>query len=184
MKKEETVITLVNGGMHNQKAYRKMKDMLDNNRYKPPRLYHVVMMDSEHSKDYRAALKALCLELRRKDMPCQWKGCLEVDKEKGLHFHVFILVEAKYRNPCSVLNHNSQHWLNVMMQKRELTYYIAPPANRIHRTKLGKQVNYATLAGEKLVDCLIWISYLVKSRSKVDGMKRIYFGCQPSRALF
>lgn len=42
-----------------------------------------------------------------------------------------------------------------MMQKRELTYYIAPPANPIHRTKLGKRLNYATLAGEKLADCLI-----------------------------
>ena len=31
MKKEETIITLANGGMHNQKAYRKMKDMLNNN---------------------------------------------------------------------------------------------------------------------------------------------------------
>jgi len=182
MKKEETVITQANGGMHNQKAYRKMKSMLNNNYYTSPRLYHLVMMGSEQSRDYQAAMKALCLELRRQDIPCQWKGCLEVDAEKGLHFHVFILAEAKHRNPCSVLNHNSQHWLDVMMQKRELTYYIAPPENPIHRTKLGKQVNYATLAGEKLADCLIWISYLAKSRSKIDEMKRIYFGSQPSRS--
>jgi hypothetical protein len=31
MKKEETAIILANGGMHNQKAYWKMKDMLNNN---------------------------------------------------------------------------------------------------------------------------------------------------------
>lgn len=182
MKKEETVITLANGGMHSQKAYRKMKDMLKGNYYTSPRLYHLVMMGSEQRRDYQAAMKALCLELRRKDIDCQWKGCLEVDEEKGLHFHVFILAEAKHRNPCSVLNHNSQHWMDVMMQKRELTYYIAPPENPIHRTRMGKRLNYATLAGAKLDDCLIWISYLVKRRSKEDSLKRTYFGSQPSKS--
>ena len=182
MKKEEAAITLANGGMHSQKAYRKMKDMLINNRYKAPRLYHLVLMGSEQTKDYQAAMKALCLELRRWDMPCQWKGCVEVDENKGLHFHAFILVEAKHRNPCSVLNHNAQDWLNVMMQKRGLTYYLAPPQNPIHRTGLGKKLNYATLAGEKLADCLVWISYLAKRRSKAN-LPRIYFGSQPSREL-
>jgi hypothetical protein len=104
---------------------RKMKSMLNNNYYTSPRLYHLVMMGSEQSHDYQAAMKALCLELRRQEIPCQWKGCLEVD-EKGLHFHVFMLVEAKHRNPYSILNHNDQDWTNVMMQKRDLTYYIAP----------------------------------------------------------
>jgi hypothetical protein len=181
--KEETVITLANEAMHNQKAYRKMKDMLNNNTYTSPRLYHLVFMGSELSGDYQAAMKALCLELRRQDIPCQWKACLEVDAEKGLHFHAFILTEAKYRSPCAVLNHNAQHWLNVMMQKRGLTYHIAPPVNPIHRTKLGKKLNYATLAGEKLADCIVWISYLVKRRSKVDTMQRIYFGSRPNRAV-
>jgi hypothetical protein len=183
MKKEETVITLANGGMHNQKAYRKIKDMLNNNYYTSPRLYHLILMGSEFSKDYQAAMKALCLELRRQNIPCQWKGCLEVDEEKGLHFHVFILTEAKYRSPCAILNHNSQQWLDVMMLKRGLTYHIAPPANPIHRTRLGKKLNYATLAGEKLADCLVWISYLVKRRSKVDSISPIYFGSRPLRLL-
>lgn len=184
MKKEETVITLANEGMHDQKAYRKMKDMLATHNYTSPRLYHLVFMGSEVSKNYQDAVKALCLELRRQDIPCQWKACLEVDDEKGLHLHIFILTEAKHRNPCSVLNHNAQHWLNVMMQKRGLTYYIAPPHNQIHRTGAGKRLNYATLAGKKLADCMVWISYLAKRRSKVDSMRGIYFGSKPSRSRF
>jgi hypothetical protein len=67
------------------------------------------------------------------------------------------------------------------MQKRKLSYYIAPLENPMHRARLGKRVNYATLGGEKLIDCLVWISYLVKSRSKVGGLKRTYFGSQPNR---
>lgn len=183
MIKEETTITLANDGMHSQKAYRKMKDMLNNHTYAAPRLYHLVFMGSELSKDYQAAMKALCLELRRQNIPCQWKACLEVDAEKGLHFHAFILTEAKYRSPCAVLNHNAQHWLNVMMLKRGLTYHIARPVSPIHLGKDGQKWNYATLAGEKLADCIVWISYLVKRRSKVESGRGTYFGSKRSRAI-
>lgn len=175
MRKEETSITKINGGMHNQKEYAKLKKMLNEQAYKQPRLYHLVLMGSEQTKEYQSAIKALCFELRRKDIPCQWKACLEVDADKGLHFHVFILAEAKYINPCSILNHNAQGWLNIMMQRRGLRYYIAPPKSSIHQTASTKK-NYATLAGEKLADCLIWISYLVKARSKPKNIRQIYFG--------
>lgn len=175
MKKEETVITLANDGMHSQRAYVKMKAMLNNNKYICPRVYHIVMMGSEDLKEYQSALKALCGELVKNNIPHQWKSCVEKDKDKRLHIHVFFLVEAKYRNPCSILNGNEQGWLNVMLSRRDLRYHIAPPKNPIHQTGKGKILNYATLAGEKLADCLIWISYLVKVRSKPD-FKHIYFG--------
>ncbi len=175
MKKEETCITLANNGMHNQKAYVKMKNMLNNNKFIAPRLYHIIFTGTEISKYYQAAMKALVFELRRKNIDCEWKSCLEVEEEKGLHWHVFILVEAKYRNPCSILNHNNQSWLVAMMQQRGLTFYIAPPQSRIHRTSEGKTLNYATLAGEKLDDCLVWISYLVKRRSKCKDIEHTYF---------
>lgn len=183
MKKEETSITLANDGMHSQRQYAKMKRMLNGNTYKQPRLYHIVFTGSEQSDDYHDALKALCFELRRKNMPCQWKACLEVEPEKGLHMHVFILVEAKHINPCSLINHNAQSWFVVMMQKRGLGFHIAPPQSPIHRTGDGKRLNYATLAGEKLADCIVWISYLVKSRSKLDSMTHIYFGSRPTRSV-
>lgn len=181
MMKEETVITLANDGMHNQKAYRKMKDMLNNHAYISPRLYHIVLMGSELSESYQDAMKALCFELRRQEIPCQWKACLEVDDEKGLHFHVFILAEAKYKSPCSILNHNSQQWMNVTMQKQGLTYHIASPHHPMHRSRKGRLLNYATLAGEKLADCIVWISYLAKKRSKSDQMTHIYFGSRIAR---
>lgn len=175
MKKEETVITLINGGMHSQRAYVRMKDMLINNEYINPRLYHIVLMGSEDLREYQSALKSLCAELAKNNIPTQWKSCLEIDNHKRLHIHVFLLVEAKYKNPCSIINGNEQGWLNVMLSKRELRYHIAQPKNPIHQTGKGKILNYATLAGEKLADCLIWISYLVKNRSKPD-IEHIYFG--------
>jgi hypothetical protein len=70
-----------------------------------------------------------------------------------------------------------------MMQKRGLTYHIAPPHNLIHRNREGKQLNYATLAREKLADCLVWISYIVKSRSKLDSITHIYSGSRPTRYI-
>jgi hypothetical protein len=80
-------------------------------------------------------------------------------------------------------HHNYQGWLNVMMLKGGLTYHIARPICPIHLGKDGQKWNYATLAGEKLADCLIWISYLVKARSKLDSMTHIYFGSRPSRTV-
>ncbi|SFB19347.1 hypothetical protein SAMN04515620_12466 [Collimonas sp. OK607] len=64
MVKEETSITLMNGGMHSQKAYAKMTAMLTKHSYVHPRLYHLVLMGSEIKKEYLSHLKALCFELR------------------------------------------------------------------------------------------------------------------------
>ncbi|PFH08810.1 hypothetical protein BCF11_1185 [Collimonas sp. PA-H2] len=182
MVKKETSITLANGDMHSQKAHLKAEEMLTECKYLQSRLYHLIMMGSERKDEYQACLKALCFELRRKNIPCEWRGCVEVDETRGLHYHAFILVEAKHRNPCTILNHKGQGWLNVMMQKRGLTYYIAPPKSAIHQTRPDRELNYASLAGEKLADCLIWISYLVKNRSKPTDITYIYSGSRERKS--
>ena len=152
--------------------------MLTENKFKKPRLYHVVFMGTEIKKHYQAAIKALCFELRRKDIDVEWKGCLEDEKEegKGLHFHVFMLVEADFINPCSILNHKHNGWLDLMTKRRELTFHICKPQNPMHQGKDGQKWNYATLAGDKLEDCINWIAYLAKNRSKSPYMRHIYFG--------
>jgi hypothetical protein len=53
--------------------------------------------------------------------------------------------------------------------------------HRVGGTLDGKRLNYATLAGEKLNDCIEWISYLVKKRSKPENLKYIYFSSRDSK---
>ena len=147
LKKEATKITEANGGIHNQKAYVKMKYMITSNTYSKPRLYHLILMGTEMSGEYQSALKALCVELRRKKVECRWKAALESEKTKGLHMHVFILTNAEYYNPTSILKGNS--WIRTMLAKRSLRYHLAPPKAPIHKNRKGKQLRYATLATQE-----------------------------------
>ena len=179
MKKEETAITLANEGMHNQEIYKLMKEMLDTHTFKRGRLYHLVIMGSNQIKPYQEALKAIVRKLKLNKIDSKWKACIEIDEVKGLHMHVFILCEAFYFDSGKILNHSPSDkngWLLEMMQKRELTYKIAAPASPLHWTKVGKQLQYGRLnTPERLADCKLWISYLVKARSKPEDISQIYY---------
>jgi hypothetical protein len=131
------------------------------------------------------ALKVLCLELRQNNIPTRWRACLERDDKKGIHFHVYVLVDAINKNPCGIINKKAgkEGWLRSMLEKRALRFHLSPPKADMHRvggTAEGKRKNYASIAGEKLDDCIEWISYLVKTRSKPDDISHIYFSSRDS----
>jgi hypothetical protein len=177
-----------NGGMHNQRA-NKMKQMLIQGKedFARPRLYHLILtmiMDNAGTAaEYQAALKAICFKLTDNGIENRWKACLERDERKGLHFHVFILLNDKGKiNPDEILHNRDTSWLNRMLEQRGMKYTLAHPKSDIHEVQTGinagnKRV-YATLATnkhDKLADCIEWISYLAKARSKPDDIKQIYF---------
>jgi hypothetical protein len=176
MKKEETDITIANGGMHSQTNYRKCKEMIRNNDYEMPRLYHLVFTGSSDPQVYLDALNAICEGLRANNIACKWKSAFEVDETKGLHRHVMLLVESKYAKVDYYIRYAEDGWLTLLLKQYGLRFHISQPKNKVHRTKLGKVQNYAyvTKTGPKLEDALIWCSYLYKVRSKDDSMKTIY----------
>lgn len=189
---ETTPVLDRNGGMHRQKQFRRIKAMLDGHGYKQPRLYHLVLMDQTDAIERAGAerfltpLKALCLKLRENDIPTRWRACLERDDEKGMHFHVYLLVDALKKNPCRFINTKTGKagWLRNMLEKRALKFHLSPPKADMHRvggTAQGQRKNYASLAGDKLADCIEWISYLVKARSKPDDIRNIYFSSRDSK---
>lgn len=192
MKKQVTDITERNGGVHSQKAMRRINAMLLGHDFSNPRLYHIVMtLDTDDGQGgelarYQRALKALCLMLTKKHIHYRWRACFERDPEKdlrgkGAHFHLFLLVEAKSRNnPCGTINHHRNWPLSRMMHNHRVSYHIAQPKDDIHRTAEGKRKNYASLAGAKMADCLEWVSYLVKKRSKPTDTRQIYFSSRDS----
>ena len=172
-KKTETIIHKANGGNHSPVNYRKHKDMLLAHPYALGLLYHIVLTGSEDRKVYRKAVELLCKQLRINGMPCRYKACYERDKFKRFHKHIFILIEAKDRHPDTIIHYRKGHWMTEMLSGLGLGFKIAQPQDPIHYVS-GKQVNYAYVpkkAGPKLDDCLVWISYLTKVRSKtgVDG---------------
>lgn len=204
MRKETTGILDRNGGMHRQKQYRQIKAMLKGHGYKRPRLYHLVLMDAigaENASPYLNAVKALCLHLRTFDIPTRWRAALERDDEKGLHMHVFLLVDATAHDAGLIINpykgtagtktrtrkggtrRPTPGWLRDMLDRRGITLYLSQPKADMHRvggTAEGKRKNYASIAGDKLADCQEWLSYLVKARSKPDDIRNIYFSSRDS----
>jgi hypothetical protein len=177
-KKVETSIHIANGGNHSPVNYRKAKDMLSPHPYRRGFLYHIVLTGSEDRNVYRKAVELLCKELRKNGMPCRYKACYELDKFKRFHKHVFILIEAIDFHPDTIIHYRKGHWLTEMLAGLKLGFKIAPPQDPMHHVA-GKQVNYAYVpkkAGPKLDDCLVWISYLTKVRSKEGVEGQIYTG--------
>nr|WP_315467887.1 hypothetical protein [uncultured Undibacterium sp.] len=187
MEKYSTGITERNGGMHNLKAYKKMIAMFKGHNFKFPRLYHLILMEDIQgagANRFQKALKAICQKLRQEGINCRWRACIELDEEKGFHFHVFLLANAERKNTDELINTKRDGWLRSFLQRHAIRLYLSPPKADMHRvggTLDGRRRNYATLAGEKLNDCIEWISYLVKKRSKPENLKYIYFSSRDSK---
>jgi hypothetical protein len=198
MKKETTDILdnkrMRNGGMHKQPAYRNIKAMLYGHDFTAPRLFHIVMMIAQSGNDYESApgpvqvgqfkkaLRALCVKLTEAGIGYRWRACVEHDASKGWHLHTFLLVDNDAVNPCSIIQPRRIYgeWsMRQMMENHSVSFHIASPMADMHKVgglPNGKQQNYAYIGTpEKLADCLEWVSYLVKKRSKPTDTKQIYF---------
>jgi hypothetical protein len=193
VRRDTTEITDRHGGVHSQRALARARAMLTGHGFTRPRLYHIVLLDQASesptsARRFQGAIKALCRKLRQHGIPARWRACIERDDEKGLHCHVFILVDATAANPCAIINtkrQGAQAWLHQMLAVRFMDFHLAQPKADMHRvggTFDGRRKNYATLAGHKLDDCLVWVSYLAKQRSKPGDIRTIYFSSRDSKS--
>lgn len=188
-KKIETKVTLANGGMDDTRAWANIKAMIEGNKYKAARLYHICLTPfADNQPDiagYQSARKALCLKLNRAGIDHQWRACAELDEGKegkGLHYHLFLMLEGHSDSiPDQIINTMKNGWIRTMMNSKGIQFTINKPKNRIHwGTALVESDApfYAKLPKskqEKIDDCIQWISYLVKARSKSPSHKTTYF---------
>lgn len=192
MRRDTTEITERNGGVHSQRALTRARELLVGHGFARPRLYHIVLLDHAaesptSTRRFQGAIKALCRKLRQIGIPTRWRACIERDDEKGMHAHLFMLVDATAANPCSIINakrHGAQAWLNNMLAARFMDFHLSQPKADLHRvggTADGRRKNYATLAGHKLDDCLVWVSYLTKQRSKPGDIRNVYMSSRDSK---
>lgn len=205
-RKHTTGVLERNGGMHRQKQFRQIKAMLHDHDYRNPRLYHLVLMgetEVSDAKPFLKSIKALCLQLRSFGIPTRWRAALERDDEKGLHMHLYLFVDATARNSCEIINTKNGvpgpatrtrqgdkrkspvGWMRNMFWRHGITFHLSQPKADMHRvggTIHGKRQNYAAVTTPaKVADCIEWLSYLVKARSKPDDIRGIYFSSRDSR---
>lgn len=162
--------------------------MLETHPYQSAQLYHLCFVGSTQVEPYKEAIKALVEYLRDRKMPCQYRAAVEVsDSEESneLHMHVFLLVEAKFVKPIGYIHRKAGGWLKEMAMKKGIDFHINHPRDPLHFGKKGQQHPFATLPPskpEKLADCINWISYLYKARSKPNFRQR-YFASRPTREI-
>ena len=204
-RKETTPILDRNGGMHHQEQFARIKAMLRDHGYQKPRLYHLVLMseiEMTDAKPFLKAVKALCLHLRSFGISTRWRAALERDDEKGLHLHLYLLVDASTHNPCAIINTKTSiagpttrtrkgekrksppGWMREMFWRHGITVHLSKPKSDIHRvggTVHGRRQSYAAVTTPaKIADCIEWLSYLAKARSKPEDIRGIYFSSRDS----
>jgi hypothetical protein len=179
-KKETNPILRANGGLHSRRALKKIEERLQNHGMKKAILVHFVLTGSQIVQTYRDAYNEIAEELRSHGCTTEFFGCLEMDEIKGLHAHIYYLIETLKKFPKPILNVNDGEFLHNLSIKYGINRpHIAKPENPIHYSNGKKQFFARPTAGEKLDDCLQRIAYLYKNRSK-EGVpcREIYFNSE------
>lgn len=164
-----------NGGIDSQRALKTARNILRNHDLKQPVLYHVVLTGSQDIKTYQAVIKSLVRRLRSR-CRTEYFGAYEVEPEegKGLHAHCFFLIETSEKTPFKIMNVNDGEYLHKLAERHKLVnkdgtvrrIHVAKPKNPMH----DGQFFARPVGEEKLANCLDWIEYEFKCRSK-EGVK-------------
>jgi hypothetical protein len=163
-----------NGGLDSARARSAAQNILLNHDLKQPVLYHFVFTGSQSIATYQAVIKSLVRRIRNHGCRLEYFGAYEVEPEedKGLHAHCFLLIETNKKTPFKILNVNDGEYLHKLAIRHKLVnadgstrrIHIAKPKNRMHEGQFFARPT----KGEKLDNCLTWLDYPFKVRSKDD----------------
>lgn len=183
-KKMNNAILDANGGLDSARALKTARNILINNDLKQPVLFHLVLTGSQSIAVYQAVIKSLVRRLRSR-CRTEYFGAYEVEPQegKGLHAHCFFVVETSKKTPFKILDVNDGEYLHKLAERHKLVnqdgttrrIHVSKPKNRMH----GGHFFARPVAGQLLVDCLGWIEYEFKLRSK-DGVpsRETYFNSE------
>ena len=161
-----SAVANANGGVESARALKHARNVLLNHDLKQPVLYHLVLTGSQSIPVYQAVIKSLIRRIRSR-CRLEYFGAYENDVEKGLHAHCYILIETSEKTPFKILNVNDGEYLHKLAERHELEnrIHISKPKNAMH----GGQFFARPTPGPLLENCLEWIEYPFKRRSK-DGI--------------
>jgi hypothetical protein len=183
-----------NGGLHNQEEFRKGVEMLEfcAHKFRNPRLFHVCFTGATLENGvsvYRLALRRFCRVLKAEGVKYRWKAAVEHDEDKGLHWHVMIVLDAGQRqthrfitssNESGKLENESALKKAVRHTLSEcslLDYRVNSPQSR--RPLAFIQLNQSNVAFFE--EAAEWLSYIYKARSKPDARTVYYSDRQGSQ---
>jgi hypothetical protein len=160
------------GGLHSSRQYALGKKMLRDcaRSFTSARLYHICIF-GKSVRQIDLSWEATCKELLDRNIDYQWKGAIEFAEafddsdHKGLHKHVFVVVDAHSAMPQMVFNQYSNGpWRTTIQKEYGVQFSIFAPNDPMHNGR-----DYMSLPqskAEKIEDAVLWISYLYKKNTK------------------
>jgi hypothetical protein len=176
-----------NQGIHDQEQFKKAVSMLEYaaHNWRNPRLFHLVMKGAT-VPTYKQLLLRLCRKIRGAGASCDYKACIEIDSDKGLHCHVmFVLGNTATSKPERFITRaNESGKVEVSLLRQvvrevqtdcaDFKVSVQPPASQPVPYIEFNQTN-----NDLLNEAVGWCSYIFKVRSKPQG--RCYLSSRPAR---
>lgn len=156
-----------NGGLDSARALNHARNVMLNHDLSGAVLYHFVFTGSQDIAVYQAIIKSLVRRIRNHGCRLEYFGAYENDEMKGKHAHCFMLIETgKGHSPIGILNVKDGAYLHKLAVRHGINrIHLSKPKHAMH----GGQFFARPAKGEKLDNCLEWIEYAYKVRSK-DGI--------------
>lgn len=159
-----------NNGLHSERALYTAQTILKHHDLRQPVMYHLIFTGGTIAQ-YQAAIKALVKHLRRNKCRTEYFGAYENQPLKGLHAHLFLVIETAKKFPDKIIDIREGGYLHKLAERHNLVnpdgstrrIHLAPPQNPMHGGELFAR---PVVEGGKLENCLLWAEYPYKNRSK------------------
>jgi hypothetical protein len=175
--------TVNHGGLHRQEEFKKGVEMLEHcaHNFRNPRLFHICFTGAD-LPTYQLVMVRFCRALSAQGVDYRYKAALEYDSEKGLHFHVMIVLGTSEQTPRFITSANETGKLESESTLRKavrqtwsecctLAYKVCAPRSRSGKVAFI-QFNQTNM--EFFNEAVEWMSYIYKARSKPNN-GTVYF---------
>lgn len=164
-----------NGGIHSTRRLKSVHTMMTTHGLKNAVVYEFILAGKADKSEYQATIKALVRHIRTQ-CRAEYVGAYEIGSEKGgLHCHCYIIIETAPQIPRYLLDVTAGHWIARRIARTGMSIKIAPPKAPMYGGAMFAKMDTPA----KLADCIAWVEYHVKGRSK-DGVpgRETYFASE------
>ena len=179
-----------NGGLHKQEEFAKGVEMLKEcaRSFRNPRLFHVCFTAATVAV-YQSVMRRFCRAVRAEGVDCKWKAATELDADKGLHWHVMLVLGCDYFDTDRFITANDEsgeveNESTLRKAVRDGWRECSHLDYRVNRPRSQKGVPYIQFNQsnqDKFDEAVEWMSYAYKARSKPESGPVYFSDRQGSR---
>jgi hypothetical protein len=186
-----TTNTINHGGLHKQEEFKKGVEMLEYcaHNFRNPRLFHICFTGAD-SNTYQLVMIRFFRALAAEGVDYRYKGALEYDSKKGLHFHAMIVLGTEHQTHRFITSSDETGKIEGESALRKavrhtwedcctLAYRVNPPQSR--KPLAFIQFNQTNM--EFFNEAVDWMSYIYKTRSKPQSGTVYFSDRQETRSL-